>query len=891
MRRAAIAQATAQCDHLDFGGVLNLRPAFRAVLTSLAVCLVAALLVILNPAAAGCAGPGPAAGQRRLAAGDAPRTEESGRSRRPRPAAGDRSRSRPRGKAPRYMPRVLSPPRRPGQAQCGKRGNASVGPVNDCAAGEHHPPAGIPRHRRRRPFDALDADRRTRSAGGRVAGGGSCSARLCQLDEREARRGFRRADSGRLRVELSGEASKPLRSAALQLDGDRELPARIEGGGRSFRIGKPSRESPAGLVLDKSCGYTVALVDRDGIHGGEENWQFRVQADSPPAIVIEQPNVDLFVTPRPSSICDWMPATTWRCGRQLSCIPHRAPRPSAKRRFRSTKDRRNPRPAPRLPMKTDRAAITGPSTAGGVLKTSSCNPARNCRFMPLRPTTAGRPAAASRGRSPSSLRKSCKTAWLRDRAKSWRNWPACCSSMRNAREGVRAVRFAYRNRAASKPGEIDILQSADSTPAQIARSLTDRDDGASALAISVLADLETSRIDNPDCARRMQDLLAEFDRLQREHLVPIGDELTAAVKGMQIREQSSPRPVDRDADDDSHLARAGKHQQDVIDARCRTCFPICGSGTTIGGSSGMWPSFFTIRRTSPAAAAELGRQTLGRDLKELSPQDTADLKALAERQAELARRQNRIEQEMEQTIPLLRPGEPLAADTLGDVLAEARRLAIAAAMQSVAEKIRDNGLGQVPADHQTILQNLQAVLDILANNRSQESQRLARELGASARDLDGLRKRQEGLRRRLDKLAAAVGKGQANEKQKAELRALSPEQEQIRQETLRLGRRLERLLAREPADSTNKAAEKMKQAETAGAGGSATTASQDAKTAEDHLADADKKLRQRQDELRARNRPEATGPPAGRHSASPPPGVADRERNAGIRRLQTQRPP
>ena len=89
------------------------------------------------------------------------------------------------------------------------------------------------------------------------------------------------------------------------------------------------------------------------------------------------------------------------------------------------------------------------------------------------------------------------------------------------------------------------------------------------------------------------------------------------------------------------------------------------------------------------------------------------------------------------------------------------------------------------------------MLDILANNRSQESQRLARELGASARDLDGLRKRQEGLRRKLDKLAAAVGKGQANEKQKAELRALLAEQEQIRQETLRLGRRLERLLARE----------------------------------------------------------------------------------------------
>ena len=116
--------------------------------------------------------------------------------------------------------------------------------------------------------------------------------------------------------------------------------------------------------------------------------------------------------------------------------------------------------------------------------------------------------------------------------------------------------------------------------------------------------------------------------------------------------------------------------------------------------------------------AEMGRTTLGRDLKELSPQETADLMALVDKQFELARRQNRIEQEMEQNISLLRPNEPLAADTLGDALAEARRLEIAAAMLGVGGKIRDNGLGQAPADHQVILQSLQTVLDILTNTRA-----------------------------------------------------------------------------------------------------------------------------------------------------------------------------
>ena len=100
------------------------------------------------------------------------------------------------------------------------------------------------------------------------------------------------------RVELLGEAGKPLRSAMLRLENGREVPGRVEGDGRRFRFGALSPELPSGLVLDKSTAYTIALEDRDGIHGGEESWQFRVQSDSPPSVVIERPKINLFVTPR-----------------------------------------------------------------------------------------------------------------------------------------------------------------------------------------------------------------------------------------------------------------------------------------------------------------------------------------------------------------------------------------------------------------------------------------------------------------------------------------------------------------------------------------------------------------------------------------------------------------
>ena len=82
--------------------------------------------------------------------------------------------------------------------------------------------------------------------------------------------------------------------------------------------------------------------------------------------------------------------------------------------------------------------------------------------------------------------------------------------------------------------------------------------------LGLLADLESNRVDNPDFQRRLEGLLAEFDRLEREHLPPIGTELTAAIKGSLVRLQSSPRPAGRDAESESHLAVAGEHQQQVI---------------------------------------------------------------------------------------------------------------------------------------------------------------------------------------------------------------------------------------------------------------------------------------------------------------------------------------
>ena len=186
--------------------------------------------------------------------------------------------------------------------------------------------------------------------------------------------------------------------------------------------------------------------------------------------------------------------------------------------------------------------------------------------------------------------------------------------------------------------EIDILQAAETNQREVARSLTSTTDGLPMQVLGLLADLEGNRVDNPDLQRRLEGLLAEFDRLRREHLTSIGMELTAAVKGSLDRLQSSPRPTGRDAESESHLAIAGEHQQQVI-----------ASLEALLAGMRRWEDYRRFHREvaqllrdqeeTARNTSALGVQTIGRELKELSPPETADLKILAEHQLELARRE------------------------------------------------------------------------------------------------------------------------------------------------------------------------------------------------------------------------------------------------------------
>jgi hypothetical protein len=135
-------------------------------------------------------------------------------------------------------------------------------------------------------------------------------------------------------------------------------------------------------------------------------------------------------------------------------------------------------------------------------------------------------------------------------------------------------------------------------------------------------------------------------------------------------------------------------------------------------------------------------------------------------------------------------------------------------------------------------------MDILANRRIQELDRLVKKLREASADLDAAAKREADLR-------AAAGRNAqspADDRAKNEWNKLAEEQDRLRKETEKLARRLERLTADRAAELSKQAAAEMANAAQAATACNGGGACQGAGAAEKALNDAIQKLEERKRE-------------------------------------------
>lgn len=649
------------------------------------------------------------------------------------------------------------------------------------------------------------------------------------------------------RVKISAESTKPLESAVLCLEGGAKIDGRLSGPDR--------RRVEAEFVVERSGAYWFRLTDVEGLTGGSDTrWEVRAVPDAPPTVTIERPTANVFVTPQ-AEVPLRVAAKDDLAIHAVELRFSRSDRPDAAESvlpLHAGPDQAEPQagglssggPAGHnlvLPPRqwqlaelglTPGTQVTFHATATDYLPHTGQSDPR--RLIVITPEELAERIAS---RQASLLAELSRVLQMQKQSRS------------------QVSDLEIRLGEVGRFGRLDLdhLRGAELNQRQVNQTLTSPTDGVPMHVLGLLADLENNKVDSPDVQRQMQAVLDEIDRLQREHLPPLGRELTAAIKAAQVALQDEPsgemppgadrkpaQPAQADPAVADSLAASGRHQDQVIASLERTLDQL-GQWDRYRRFHSQISQLLREQEGLRENTKELGARTLTKALRDLLPQESADLKILARRQFDLARDLDGIQQAMHRAAAQLRESNPLFAETVSDALHRAQELAISGQMRSAASGIGENQMGQAVGRQEQIVDDLREILDVLANRRENELERLVKQLRDAEAALAEMAEKQEGLKKQIEE-----AEGLSNqEERRRQLERLGRQQQELQEDADRMARRLERLMAESAGQKVAEAAGKMGEASQSAQQGNCRGASQQAGEAKKDLDEARRRVHQR----------------------------------------------
>lgn len=650
-------------------------------------------------------------------------------------------------------------------------------------------------------------------------------------------------------VAARGRLSKPAAALELKTDGPETtaaVPVELSADGLTFRI---RHDSEPAWTIQQSGTYWFEATDREGLRSrGDRRWNIRAVEDMPPTVSLEKPGSNTFVTsdaivPITAFVKDDLAihAIVLRFNR------NDATRPDQQRVEETIEAYRGPDNAPRVPESGlrsegergenrefeyawDLSALEGLEPGQWIefsLVASDYKP-QESQSVPRRLTIISVDELEDR----IAARQSYILGQLAE----------VLRVQRDTRSQTKSLEIGLELAKRLDKKDVNQLESAELNQRQVGRMLSDPNDGVQTQIEALLHELASNRVDNPEVRRRMTELLEAVEQISRDHVPLIQRELTEARK--IARAQLPPagktnQPSEGKADDAlaGSLGRAGSAQDEVISILER----LLGELTEWDSYRRFAREISRIRQNQGEILQETEQtrlDTLGKELRDLDPQERTNLRRLAERQTELARRFDKIQSRMDRMRVELQDTDPLAAETLADAIDVARRSAIGGQMHESARHVDQNRVGQAVETQKAITSSLQELIDTLANRREHELDRRLRKMDEAADELKELRKKVKELQDKTEQ-----SKNQSDEQtRKRELERLSREHKELAEQAKRLARRLQRLQASRSASLIEEASSQLDAAGEACKQGQGESALEQAQKAESKLEEAEREL-------------------------------------------------
>jgi len=703
------------------------------------------------------------------------------------------------------------------------------------------------------------------------------------------------------RLEIAALATKELAAAALCLEDGQQIAATLEPDGLRFSLGKAG--SPP-VVVQQSGAYWFRLTDRQGLTCDTTRWDIRAVPDAPPSVTLEAPANTLYVTPQAEvpiriAVTDDLGIAgvalestrvePTSAGEKPAALPPAsaappAEKPSPEAQAASSAGQgppsgsslsqegsawRAPSPRPEvvelypLPAHLPGIEVHRPATPEGESLVLSYRwPLGPLDLSPgteLRLQAVARDFRPQAGRSPPRHLAIITPEELADRLAARQaalvaELVRAIELQRQGRSAVEELRLRIRHGAELDRSDLDRLRGADLSQRQVSQALYGPGEDLRGHIQALLAELTNNKIDSPDIQRRMQAVVAELDRLGNEELAAIASQLGESLKVLQTAIEEMPIADAAAADGANPASKTGSAAGQTLRAPLaeiqRNQDRVIAALEKLRDELQRWDSLRRFHRDLAQLAQEqqeladrttsTARRTFSKEPQDLTPQDRADLGLAATRQVDLAQRLERLQADMERSLPALRQSDWLAAEAVGDALRRLRDLRVSGQMREAAAAVGANQLGLGLGLQREILQQLRDVLDLLTNRREHELGRRLARLHQAESELAQLANKQQQVGKTLE---AAGAQPDANARHRA-LSEAAGQQKALQGPAEELARRLEHLEAEEAARPAAEAAQHMAHSSEAAARQDAAGAVASARKAQKALEEARRRVAQ-----------------------------------------------
>ena len=348
--------------------------------------------------------------------------------------------------------------------------------------------------------------------------------------------------------------------------------------------------------------------------------------------------------------------------------------------------------------------------------------------------------------------------------------------------------------------DVDRIKRIRSNQQRLTERLFDERNGVVDRAQEILSELDWNGIADQPTALRLNQLVDQLTRLRTEALPATENSLTFVRKALSTEAEVARRDVEQE------LINAERSQTAALETL-----------DSLAALFSEWQRQFDVIRRAAEIHEEqeklhqesirLGQQTLTTPFDSLPAQLQADLLRLAEREEQLSRQIERLDEQLSRMAADSDADRAtVAREDLRDALALLRDRRIKEEMQRAAHLLAENEVIDSAETQKQLLESLEELEEILRGLGVPSPDTLLSQIEAAETELESLRERQEETLRKAREIAES---GPSHSEQLEQLRR---EQEQLARQTEEFAQRLRRQQLGDSASIGSRAARTMRQA-------------------------------------------------------------------------------